>query len=543
MKTLNKNIIRALLAIGLMFAGNVVMMGSTYTYYARVTINVSSPTGGGTVYISKPDSEFSQNPVDFDGSEERDESQAQVQVNVTVNANLQAKPDPGYHFDKWTIDGDEISTLKDYNYNTVIPVTSTSTKEAEPTKVTKTITGKFAENFYAELLLEKSSGTSGTPTGGGLGQSESAGGNVVFSIKAPGADAGYHFTGWTGNETFDISQPDSENTDVTVSASTTGGPDYKKTYKAKANYAQNIYYAKLSATSEGPAGSGSAKVEESPKSTTISGGEVTFEIKADPAKGYHFVNWTTTGDGKIKNSSSPSTTFTASASSDYGEAKAIAYTVTAHFAVDEYNAKLTSAVSSLSEGTGHSVCVSTDGNNWVESKSKSASAPNSDVTFYVKAEPAPGYKFIGWSESDGSSDTVTGLGAEGTFVVKSSSTQGGTNEKTLYAIFKKEYSITINANSSATDPKGKIVFKIVSKSDGGKKYRVSVPVGGSITLKDVGEGGYTITPETIWHWSYKVEPASDETDYDANNLSTNNFTVTPSGKNKKHDEASSTVTN
>ena len=446
MKGITKHIFQFVLVLGLLLAGESVMWGESYNYYAQLTVGITtgSPTGAGTVYATPDENE--------------------------VDASLR------------------------------------------------------------KITAEKSTNTSG--------------GSVDLWGHAV-SNEGFHFLGWTNQ--IENTVPDSGFTEnpqkFSLQSSTTaasGDQHNAINYNRYAIFAVDEYYAKLNVI----AGEhGSAYATENSKSTTIKGGDVEFEIIAVADPGYHFVNWTKSGDeGGFKNENSSTTTFIAPAANEYDKEKAKPYTVTAHFAVDEYNAKLTSAVSSLSDGSGHLVRVSTDETNWDESMSKSANAPDIDVPFYVKAEPAPGYKFIGWSESDGSSDTVTGLGAKGTFAVKSSSTQGGTNEKTLYAIFKKEYSIMINANSSAEDPKSKIVFKIVSKSDGGKKYRVSVPVGGSITLKDVGEGGYTITPETIWHWSYKVEPASAETDYDANNLSTNNFTVTPSGKNKKHDEASSTVT-
>lgn len=390
----------------------------------------------------------------------------------------------------------------------------------------------WGDPFYAKVSLSETEGASESATVDATEKnSDTKNTDLTFSIEAKTPASGYHFTGWSGtNVTFaDNSQL---KTTATVKSSSTAGVLAETVAEIKANYAPNVYWASLTATY---GEHGTASVMATKKSTTTPGGDVVFEITAVPQTGYHLVEWTKDGSvGTFGSSTSATTTFTVPAATSYDVENATSYTVHATFAKDMFNAKLTASVSSLSPASSSTAKVSKDNTVWSESETVSAATSNQDVTFYVKATPAAGYEFLGWSLADNSTDYVAGLGAEGTYTIKSAVNQGDTNAKTLYAVFRAVYSIKINANCTPSSS-DMIVFNVTHKTES-VNYRVSVPVGGTITLKDVPAGAYTVTPESAWSWDYTVS-AAQTTSFNTANLSEHNFTVTPKNSQKKHDES------
>lgn len=111
----------------------------------------------------------------------------------------------------------------------------------------KTLFAHYGDPFYAKVNLSKSSGTSGTPS---VDESEKYSDNknadLVFSITAPAASEGYHFTGWTGTG-VSFENAGSLSTKATVKSSTTAGSANASVYEIKANYAPNIYSIKINA--------------------------------------------------------------------------------------------------------------------------------------------------------------------------------------------------------------------------------------------------------------------------------------------------------
>lgn len=398
---------------------------------------------------------------------------------------------------------------------------------------TATLYAHWGDPFYAKVSLSETEGASASATVDATEKnSDTKNTDLTFTIEAKAPATGYHFTGWSGtNVTFaDNSQL---KTTATVKSSSTAGVSAETVAEIKANYAPNVYWASLTATY---GEHGTASVTATPKSTTTPGGDVVFEITAVPQTGYHLDEWTREGSvGTFGSSTSATTTFTVPAATSYDVENATSYTVHATFAKDMFNAKLTASVSSLSPASSSTAKVSKDNTAWSESETVSAATSNQDVTFYVKATPAAGYEFLGWSLADNSTDYVAGLGAEGSYTIKSAVNQGDTNAKTLYAVFRAVYTIQINANC-ATSSTDMIVFNVTHKTES-VNYRVSVPVGGTITLKDVPAGAYTVTPESAWSWDYTVSDAQT-TDFNAENLSVHNFTVTPENSEKKHVEQS-----
>jgi len=487
-------------------------------YYAALTANVMTGASGTASATPKT----SNNSATSGGN---------IVFNITA-------PDAiaGYHWDGWQ----EVTGVT-YGDKTKQSTTATVAASTTPGGTASySIVAKYAINHYVRVNTAKNiseGGTayvcygdsfSGTETSAINGNGKGwQGANETFSVKATPA-SGYHFVNWsiTGDGTI----TDNTSASTTVIGKTKAGntgEDNPYIYTVTANFAQNTYYAALSATS---GGNGTVTVDSSPKSTTTSGGDLVFNLSITPISGYHFDKIEfTTGSGTISGN-----TVTVAASSNYavdGDNKAAQYAVKVTFAKDMYNAKLTTAISSISDASTSTAQVSSDNSNWYDNVIYAAEAGNTDVTFYVKATPAAGYKFVGWSTSNGSSTTVSGLGATGTYTFKSASAIGETNAKTLYAIFKAQYDIVINANcSSASDDR--IVFNVTGPAN----YRVSVPVGRSITLKDVASGTYTITPEGSWSWAYTVSPTEGTTSFDGENKSTHNFTVNAKSSTKKHDE-------
>ncbi|MCQ2168516.1 MAG: hypothetical protein MJY69_07645 [Bacteroidales bacterium] len=445
-------------------------------------------------------------------------------------------PSDGWHFTGWTGDNIFFDTPNYLNTTASVAASTTEGGTAE-----YTATANYDEDFYTHLTTTHDGNGKANPTFTGDAYQHAATSNngKTYTVTAGAAKDGYHFKSWTiTNGTPEISN--SNPVTITVQTSQTGGKSNATECEAIANYVLNEYYAKLNVIA-GEHGSASFVTGNS-KSTTTKGGDVTFDIVATPEVGYHLKSWEVTiGSGSFGSTTATSTTFTAKAADNYDEENAKTYTIKANFAIDQFNAKLTTAVSSKSDASSSTAKVSSNYTDWSTEKTAASATSGGDVTFHVKAEPATGFKFVGWAtanNTDNPSDYVPNLGASGDYTVKSHTTQGETKEYQLFAVFKKEYSITIQANGTGN---GRIVFKVVNKADPSIKYRISVPVGNTKVLKDVVPGDYTITPETKWSWSYNVSEAQD-TDYDDNNMSTNEFTVTPKSTTKKHDEKEKTVT-
>jgi len=155
--------------------------------------------------------------------------------------------------------------------------------------------------------------------------------NITFSIKAT-PNGNYHFTGWSA-EGGNIDNKTSTETTVTVSSSSTdeGKP---ASCTATANFAENEYYAKLTATS---GGNGTITVNTSSPQKGASGGStVDFSITVTPNQYYHLEKIEfTTGSGTIS-SDNTKVTVAVSSGNNYGTDKAATYAIKATFARDTY---------------------------------------------------------------------------------------------------------------------------------------------------------------------------------------------------------------
>lgn len=562
---MNRHIFRAVLTLGLLVVGNGVMWGES-EYYAKLTvdINSNSPTGSGRVYATN-------NGTTVEVEDEKTTASNYISTDGDGGGNTtlygHAVAETGFHFVGWasTVGASEpdegIGNPQEFSL-----ATATTSGENNANKYFRYAI--FDYNYYVSVSANHvGDGNTGSvivryEEEGGSNQATNGNGNAApdkeetFSITATDdVTTGYHFVEWTHKHSLDdvkIETANSSTTNVTVMTKSDYqyNEDAKKPnpyqYTVTANYAKNIYYATLTANS-GVNGTASINGNQtkSTESTETPGGSVEFSITASPSPGYHFKEWQVEqaeGDYRFKDNDRTlaSTTFYAKVPSEerkYDEDNALSYKVKAIFEEDKFYAKLATAVSSKSDVSSSTAQVSIDETGWETEKTQVDAEKDKEKKFYVKATPAQGYKFIGWSEKDGTDDSkdFISLGASGEYKVKSSSNQGETNAKTLYAVFKKEYSIVINAFFDAVKD-DRVVFSVVNNSDNSIRYRLSVPVGGSVTLKDVAPGNYTITPETDWSWNYTVTPENSSTEYDSVNMSTHNFTVSSKGSTKKIDE-------
>lgn len=523
-------------------------------FYAKLTLNSSgitvTPTGGGTGNVEK--------------------TSDKVQFNISTS-----KESSGYHFVNWT--GTGVSFSSSTSESTTASV-SPATTGGSGNAANYTATANYVQNrYYASVTLaiysEKADGSGSASIANNTAKivegspytsyTTTSGGNITCNLQYLTAENGWHFAQWNkGNSPGSCSfgKNTDKNTTFTFQAPSNYDDDNASPYSSINNYTiqckfvENYYTTVTTAVICGEENKGGkayvtlgTSIGEGVTTTTANDGygqtyarDVDYAVRAVADAGYHFVGWTidNTSESTIVSPSSLTSQLKVKAvNSKQGSSNKNNFVITAHFEEDKFNAKLTTAVSSASDASSSTAQVSTDSTSWSGSATLSASTANSDVTFYVKATPVVGYKCIGWSVTNGSTELIPGLGATGRYIVKSSSVQGATNAKDIYAVFKKEYSIVIKAVNSVVGT-DRIVFNVT----GPQNYRVSVPVGSSLVLKDVEFGTYTITPEKNWNWNYDISPDSQTVNsFDSENKCIKEFTVNAKSGTKKHSEVKNTI--
>ena len=181
--------------------------------------------------------------------------QTEGNVNDGESITLYATANTGYHFVKWTLNGNEVST--DVNY-----AVTNVTADAE-------YVANFEKNTYTIDVSTNGTGGSamiGTETSTNVEH----GASVTLTAVA---DDGYHFVNWTlnGNE---------------VSRSATCSVTVSQAANYIANFEINTYTIDVSTNGTGGSASASA-------ATAKHGASVTLTAVAND--GYHFVNWTLNG--------------------------------------------------------------------------------------------------------------------------------------------------------------------------------------------------------------------------------------------------------
>ncbi len=127
--------------------------------------------------------------------------------------------------------------------------------------------------------------------------------NDVIQITATAA-TGYYFTGWTSNSNATITDRTNPSTTATITATTP---------TVTANFAQSTAPVTLT-MAVSPAEGGTTT--PTPGDLTVNIGQ-SVPITASAASGYYFTGWTITGNGEIKDITSPSTTGDISAAATF----------------------------------------------------------------------------------------------------------------------------------------------------------------------------------------------------------------------------------
>ena len=239
-----------------------------------------------------------------------------------------AMADTGYHFVNWS-DG-------------VLTAARTDTAVSGDISVT----ANFAIDTYDLTYTAGANGSVTTPETSPT--THNSGASVPITAEPI---AGYHFVNWTG----DVSTVDDVNAaDTTI----TMNGDYAIT----ANFAINTYDLTYTAGANG-----SVTTPETSPTTHNSGDIVT--ITAEPAAGYHFVNWTE-DVGTVANVNAADTTITMDGD----------YVITANFAINTYTLTYTAGANGSITGDSPQTVIS--GESGTE----------------VTAEADTGYHFVDWSD-------------------------------------------------------------------------------------------------------------------------------------------------
>lgn len=382
------------------------------------------------------------------------------------------------------------------------------------------LTAHWGDPFYASMSLEKTEkGASGDPSADyGILSSDSKNSDLTFNLTAAAPADGYHFTGWTNSsgegKEIDFASSSELTTKATVKSSQTAGESNANQYKARANYEINTYFAKLVA--EDCVHGSVTVVEESTKSSPVSGGFVEFELSIQPEDGFHLEDLTftpATGEKIIRDG----TTYARvklPEGENYGVGNALSYSIKATFAEDKYNARLTVATSKA--GTGSDTTgvakVKNDTDKYVtDPVVKSATTSGEKVAFDILAIPKTGYQLLGWATSDNSTEYVTIK--DNQYTVNVHTTEGQTLEYTLFAVFGHgKYTVKFDGNGAASGSMEDEEF-----THGTAQKLTKLGYTNDFTLTFNTQGGEPIEPVTksrFTGWSFGENTYADEEELD-----------------------------
>lgn len=270
-------------------------------------------------------------------------------VIVGETINIEAIPNNGYYFSKWS--GTEAATIENH----------LSQKTTAKLLDDATITANFAKVLITATLTMAVSPEGSGSTNPGTGTHIIVVGDTIEIQAIPAA--GYFFSGWTSAGAANIEDPSSDKTSVVISADAT----------VTANFEQIVKTAKLMMASS-PEDSGST--DPGTGEHVVAVGD-SIEIQAFPANGYFFDKWSLFGGANIEDLTADKTT--AILSSDAA--------ITANFAAVVTTATLTMAVSPDLSGTTdptigeHTVVV--------------------EESIEIQAFPENGYFFYRWNATGG----------------------------------------------------------------------------------------------------------------------------------------------
>lgn len=120
------------------------------------------------------------------------------------------------------------------------------------------------------------------------------------------------------------------------------------------------------------------------------------------------------------------------------------------------------------------------------------------------ASPIPGYKLEGWYID---ADCQNKVGSESKFVPQKPET-GVWEEKTYYAKFEQDVAdLTISKSGcQAIDENQSFIFNVTGPD--GFSMKVTIEGNGSVMIKGLKIGDYTVTEETGWSWRYTPKTGS-----------------------------------
>jgi hypothetical protein len=271
-----------------------------------------------------------------------------------------ATPAGGYHFVNWT-----------GNVGTIANVNAASTTITMNGNYS--ITANFSQipvTYYVLTIAVTGSGS----TSPALGQHTYPAGTVVPIIATPAG--GYHFVNWTGN-VGTIANVNAASTTITMNGN----------YSITANFEEiaGTYYTLTMAVT------GSGSTSPAVGQHTYAAGTV-VPIIANPANGYHFVNWT--GNvGTIANVNAASTTITMNGN----------YSITANFSEIPVTYYVLTIAVTGSGSTNPAV-------------GQHSYAPGTVVP--IVANPASGYHFVNWTGNVG---TIANVNAASTTIAMNGS--------------------------------------------------------------------------------------------------------------------------
>ncbi len=270
-------------------------------------------------------------------------------VDIGVPQAVTATAADEYKFSEWQAAGG--ATFADpKSASTTVTITEDTTVTAVFKKTTAVLT----------IAADPADGGTTVPAAG----QHSVQALVPQNISAAAA-AGYYFTGWTiASGTATLFNASSADTTVTLETDAS----------LKAGFSQTPPETVIMTLAVSPAGAGST---EPPAGNYTVIKNVAQNIKAVPAAGYVFVNWTATGGAAVADANAAQTTATLTA----------AGTVTANFVQVSADVTLTMAANPADGGT----VTPAAGTHTV----KSGAATD------IAATPAAGYYFAGWTASGG----------------------------------------------------------------------------------------------------------------------------------------------
>ena len=403
---MNNSIRKRILLLGMLVLCSTVQVfaGGTTTYVAKVTATLT-PTGSGTVYVGT-----SQNPNNSDNAEQSTTSSGE-----TVTLYLNAVPETGYVFEKWSFKNGSGTFGNAENAATSVEVNASKTKAQQNNHNAKnyTVQATFRElpKFYYNAVVHSTTGGSasvdanpslGSVYGVNL-SSTSASKTVKYTATAAN---GYVFKGWAESATGTPVSTDNP-MNVTFNMTTSHNSEQKalkKEYWAIFKERTKFYYA-ATATAD-PAAGGSVTVDKA--SGSIDGTDeddsktVQITFTATPNTGYIFVRWEDASGNTLSTDATYKPTLTVTSTNgssptrfDY---KAIFQELPKFYYTIRYAIHTDYADGSKSSGDGGTVTQSSTGTKMVYGTTldaTSATVSASGITLTATAKN--GFSFTNWT--------------------------------------------------------------------------------------------------------------------------------------------------